>query len=62
MSNQIKTLNLIYKIDNVLGEDELKTNGYIDLKYNKEENYLFCNNLYEQDVNEKMYLYKKKCL
>lgn len=60
MSNQIKTLNLIYKIDNVLGEDELKTNGYIDLKYNKEENYLFCNNLYEQDVNEKMYLYSSE--
>ena len=59
-TNQNKKISLIYKIDDVLGEDELKTNGYLNLKYNKEKDYITINNLYEQDIKETVYLYSSE--
>lgn len=59
-SNQTKKLNLIYKVDLVLGEDELKTNGYIDLKYNEENNIIIAKSLYKQDINEICYIYSNE--
>ena len=52
--------NIIYKIDDVLGEDEIKTNGYINLEYSKEQDYIKAKNLYEQDVNEIAYVYSSE--
>ena len=40
-----------------MGEDEIKTNGYIDLEYEKEQDYIKVKNMYEQDVNESAYVY-----
>ena len=59
-ANSEKDLNLVYKIDNVLGEDEIKTNGYIDLEYDEQENCIKVKNLYEQDVNELVYVYSNE--
>ena len=61
-ANENKKLNLIYKIDDVLGEDEIKTNGYIDLEYEKEQDYIKVKNLYEQDVNETVYVYSSESI
>lgn len=59
-TNENKKLNLIYKIDDILGEDELKTNGYLNLEYIDKEDYIKINNLYEQDVNETVYMYSSE--
>ncbi len=56
-NSENKKINLIYKIDDVLGEDEIKTNGYIYLEYNEKENYVIAKNLYKQDINEMIYVY-----
>lgn len=58
--NEPKKLNLIYKIDPILGEDELKTNGYIDLKYHKETDTISAKSLYKQDMNETLYIYSSE--
>ena len=55
-----KKLNLIYKIDDVLGEEELKTNGYLNLKYNEKKDYITINNLYGQEVSETVYIYSSE--
>ena len=56
-TNKYKKINIIYKIDDVLGEDELKTNGYLNLKYNKKDDYIVIENLYEQEVSETVFMY-----
>ena len=56
-TNKSKKINIVYKIDDVLGEDELKTNGYLDLKFNKESDCITVNNLYSQDINETLFMY-----
>lgn len=59
-TNKNRKLNLIYKIDDVLGEDELKTNGNLDLKYYEGKDYITINNLYKQDVSERIYMYSSE--
>ena len=49
MSLNRKKLKLIYYIKPVLGEDEIKTNEYIDLKYDKNNNIICVQNLYNTD-------------
>lgn len=44
-----KKLKIIYFIKPVLGEEDLKTNGYIDLKYDKNNNIICAQNLYNTD-------------
>lgn len=55
-----KKMTLLYKVDAVLGEDELKTNGYLDLKYNRDGDYITINNLYKQDIEETVYMYSSE--
>ena len=59
-TNKNKKLNLIYRIDNVLGEDEQKTNSYLNLEYDIENDLVKVNNLYKQDVNTTMYVYSSE--
>ena len=59
-TNRNKKISLIYKVDDVLGEDELKTNGFLNLKYNQDNDYIAINNLYKQDVSETVYIYSSE--
>lgn len=47
-----KDLKVVYFISPVLGEDELKTNGYININYDPNSNIIFAKNLYVQDIKE----------
>ena len=49
-----RNIKLIYYIKPVLGEDEIKTNTDLHLKYNKEANIMILNNTSEE--NEKIYI------
>lgn len=44
-----KKLKIVYYMKSVLGEDELKSNGYIDLKYDKNNNIICAQNLYNSE-------------
>lgn len=44
-----KKLKIIYYMKPVLGEDEIKTNGYINLKYDINNNIICAQNLYNND-------------
>ena len=45
-----RNLRLIYYIKPVLGEDEIKTNGYIDIQFNKVSNIILAKNLYANEI------------
>ena len=52
-----KKLKIVYYMKPVLGEDELKSNGYIDLKYDKNNNIICAQNLYNSEFkNEVIYV------
>ncbi len=51
-----KKLKLYYYIKPVLGEDEIKTNGYIDTKFNKNSNIIYSKNLYGEDFSKIFYV------
>lgn len=44
-----KRLKLVYYMKPVLGEDEIKSNGYIDLNYDKNNNIICSRNLYNTE-------------
>ena len=44
-----KKIKIIYYMKPVLGEDELKSNGYINLKYDKNNNIICSQNLYNSE-------------
>lgn len=44
-----KKIKLYYYIKPVLGEDEIKTNGYIKVNFDKNNNMIFAKNLYKDD-------------
>ncbi len=44
-----KKLKLVYYLKPVLGEDEIRTNGYINLEFNKNANLIEVKNLYENE-------------
>ena len=52
MSINRKKLKILYYAKPVLGEDELKSNGYIDLKYDKNNNIICAQNLYNTDFKD----------
>ena len=57
MSLSRKKLRILYYIKPVLGEDELKTNGYIDLNFDKNTNTICAQNLYNTDFkNDVIYV------
>ena len=51
-----KKLNLYYYIKPVLGEDEFKTNQYIDIKFQENSNILLLNNKTNTDFKEIIYI------
>ncbi len=51
-----KKLKLLYYVKPVLGEDEISTNGYIDIKKENNSNLVVAQNLYS-NLNEQQYIY-----
>ena len=52
-----RNLKLYYYIKPVIGEDEIKTNDYIDLQFEKNSNILYGRNLYREEMeNTKIYV------
>ena len=52
-----KKIKIVYYIKPVLGEDEIKTNGYINLKYDSNNNIICAQNLYNSDFpNDVIYV------
>lgn len=52
-----KKIKIIYYMKPVLGEDEIKSNGYIDLKYDKNNNIICAQNLYNAEFkNDVIYV------
>lgn len=47
-----KDLKLVYYITPVLGEDEIKTNGYININYDENSNIIYAKNLYTSDIKD----------
>ena len=41
-----RNIKILYYLKPVLGEDETKTNGYIDLKLDRDKNILYAKNIY----------------
>lgn len=57
MSLARKKIRILYYIKPVLGEDELRTNGYIDLSFDKNNNTICAQNLYNTDFkNDVIYV------
>lgn len=57
MSLARKKIKILYYIKPVLGEDELRTNGYIDLNFDKNNNTICARNLYNTDFkNDVIYV------
>ena len=51
-----KNLSLIYYIKPVLGEDELKSNGYLNLDFNRNSNLISVENLYENGISRNVFV------
>ncbi len=51
-----KSIKLIYFIKNVLDEDEIKSNGNINLNFDRNSNCIIANNLIKNDFNSYMYI------
>ena len=52
-----KKIKIVYYMKPVLGEDEIKSNGYINLNYDKNNNIICAQNLYNSDFkNEIVYV------
>lgn len=51
-----RKLKLVYYVKPVLGEDETKTNGYIDLEFEKDKNVLFAKNMYGEGLSKNVYI------
>lgn len=47
-----KELKIFYYIKPVLGEDEIKTDGHININYDENSNIIYAKNLYLQDLEE----------
>lgn len=51
-----RRLKLFYYVKPVLGEDETKTSGYIDLSFLPESNLVTCRNIYGEDLSKTVYI------
>ena len=51
-----KKIKLYYYIKPVIGEDEIKTDGYINTKFDRNNNILICKNLYGESSNMQVYM------
>ena len=59
-TNHSKKINLIYKIDTVLDEDEIKSQGDIEIKYDKGRNIIYSRNLYPSSIKSIAYIYSSE--
>ena len=51
-----RNLKIVYYIKPVMGEDELKSNGFIDLFFNKNTNCILAKNIYSDDISKTMHV------
>ena len=51
-----KKLRIVYYLKPVLGEDEIKSNGFINLNFNKNGNLIEVQNLYENEFKDLMFV------
>ena len=51
-----RKIKLVYYVKPVLGEDEIKTDSFINLKYDTSSNSIFCNNLVDDVFLENVYI------
>ena len=56
MSINKKKIKMWYYLKPVLGEDEIKTNGNLDLKFDKNSNTIIMNNLYNNEFKNMIYV------
>lgn len=54
--DQTRKLKLIYYLKPVLGEDETKTNGYLDLDFDQDNNMVFVKNRYGEHLSKMVYV------
>jgi len=59
-TNHNKKINLIYKVNTVLDEDEIKSEGNINLGYNKPKDFIYSKNLYSSNINSISYIYSSE--
>lgn len=56
-TSEKREIKLVYFVNPVLGEDELKSSGYINIDYNQNSNIIYGKNLFVQDIkDEKLYI------
>ena len=51
-----RKLKIIYYLKPVLGEDEIKTNNFINLKYNRNNNIMYAENIINNEFNNIIYV------
>ena len=51
---------MIYKIDTVLDEDEVKSHGNIEIKYDKENDIIYSSNIYPSSIKSIAYIYSSE--
>jgi len=59
-TNHTKKISLIYKVDTVLEEDEIKSEGNIKLKYNETKGCIYSKNLCASSIKSISYLYSSE--
>lgn len=59
-TNHSKKMNLIYQVDTVLEEDEMKSEGNIELNYDKEKGFVCIKNLYSSTMQSISYMYSSE--
>jgi len=59
-TNHTKKINLIYKVNTVLDEDEIKSEGNINLEYNKQKDLIYSKNLYTSSIDSISYIYSSE--
>ena len=51
-----RKLKLVYYLKNVIGEDEIKTNGFLNYKYNKNSNTILARNIVNSDYKNIIFI------
>ena len=59
-TNNTKKINLIYKVNTVLDEDEMKSEGNIKLNYDDAKDLIYSKNLYSSTINSIAYIYSSE--
>ena len=60
-TNSVKNINIIYVVNTVLDEDEIKSNGNIVLNYDKEKDLIYSRNIYKSNnIDNISYIYSSE--